>query len=64
MMEMPRSREPESTRLMIKARAKNGAVNLINEIGRPRINRKIGASWDDKWMHQDSTIEIGRAKKS
>ena len=47
MMEMPRSREPESTRSKIKARAPNGAVNLINVIGRPRINCEFGASLGD-----------------
>ena len=52
MMEMPRSRELESTRSKIKAHAQ---IWL-------RINHKFGTSWGDTWMPRDASIKIRRAK--
>ena len=40
----------------------NGAVDLINEIIRPRINRECGASWGDTWTRRDAPIKIGQTR--
>ena len=37
MIEMPRSREPKSTRSRIKARAQMGAIDHVSEIERSRL---------------------------
>ena len=60
MMEMPRSREPESTRSKIKARAQMGAVDRVSEIARWRLIA-ISAIVCDTWTHQGLSITIGWA---
>ena len=60
MMDIPRSREPESTRSKIKARAQMGAVDRVSEIERLRLIA-ISAIVGDTWTHQRLPIKIGRA---